>query len=483
MNMLLHLIPHDKGPTFDRIAAQFIADPDQQYDRDDFLSVYQNVTQNQVFPTRNEINRFFDSWTYQRGYPILVCKRIGHRLHFSQHIQPVKADWKNTTAFHIPISIVIEPRAYLDENKTHPQIWLTPKDEEVTYEVRGVSKWVLVNNQRTGYYRVMYDEWNYKLLRFELVRGDLHKIPTVSRGHLLDDVMFMARKKKVRYDLALDMLEYLRRESEIAPWMSASRELSILDNNLRFTPAYELFKHLMKVLSRRLYRMNVEEAASHTENHPIAIKWACFGRLEHCLVTTNRMFVDFMERGVVVENLDTIVCVGVKLADANMFRYIILSVQTHLMETQRELYLRGLVCMENYRNLIEYLNVLMRRTSQLSWDVTTAMKTKLIMDMAQSSQQGARAVLDFTFQHPQLVFDTIGMAIRKLMHMLGMSIYKRSQQRKVSFLLRYLGIPRDDYVMQYLHEKRKWVQMHSVYIGYLMSNFEDIQVVSEYEAL
>lgn len=479
--MLLHLIPKNKGDTFDQIAADFISTPNYQYTRDDFLNVYQNVTQNEVFPTRNEINRFFDSWTYQRGYPILICKRIGHKLYFSQFILPVKVDWKNTTAFIIPISIIIEPRAYRDENKTHPQLWLTPKDEEVTYEVRGVSKWVLVNNQRTGYYRVMYDEWNYKLLRFELVRGDLYKIPTVSRGQLLDDVLFLARKKKVRYDLALDMLEYLRKETEITPWLLATRELNILDNNLRFTPAYELFKHLMKVLSRRVYRLHVEETSSRMENSPTALKWACFGRLEHCLVRTNRIFRAFMDRGVVVENLDAIVCFGVKLADEKMFRYIIHSVQTHLLETQRELYLRGLVCMENYKNLIEYLNVLLRRTSTISCQVTKQLKTTLMIDMAMSSQPGAKAILDFTFQHPTLVFDNIGMEIRRVMHILGMSIYKRSQQRKVSFLLRYLGIPRDAYVMQYLHEKRKWVQLHSVYIGYLMANFDDVQqVVSDY---
>lgn len=158
MNMLKHLVEGNKGVMFHNTVSSFLSEDLIFYNRSSFLWAYQKITGYKVFASDQRIEAFFDSWTKQHGYPILKVTRSGHILNIIQLLVPW---YTNITRFIVPISVVVEPRAYGDINRTQPDLWLFPKDDEVTYDIRGVSKWFLVNNQRTGYYRVLYDEWNY----------------------------------------------------------------------------------------------------------------------------------------------------------------------------------------------------------------------------------------------------------------------------------------------------------------------------------
>ena len=63
------------------------------------------------------------------------------------------------------------------------------------------SKPYILNVKGTGYYRVNYDEENWKSLTSFLKESDHHSIHQLNRAQLVDDIMNLARSQKVDYDL------------------------------------------------------------------------------------------------------------------------------------------------------------------------------------------------------------------------------------------------------------------------------------------
>lgn len=469
MNMLKHLVVTDKSRTFNMVVSQFLADEKVLYNRSHFIQAYQNVTENKVFSNVAAINLFFDAWTLQGGYPVVKVERNGNNLNFTQYM-----DYE---PFVIPINIVIEPNAQKDINKTHPDFWLTSNEEgKRSYPIPGLSKWYVVNNQRTGYFRVLYDPVNYKLLRFELVRGSLQKISPVTRGQVLDDAMFLVRSwdvsyETLSYETVLELLEYLKHETEELPWQIANHELLQLDRNLRFTPAHTLFRHFMQMVSRRFYRKRVEDAVHIS---PEALHWACFGGLELCLEYTNALFKAFLQKRTSFEHLDKIICEGVRLADDETFLYIKLSLNNEYRGMEQDLYVTALVCSENYNYLNEALNILMRKTSLVATWITPVQKVRHLKMMCDKTQMGALAVLDFVFTHPTLVLGNLGkLELVNVLQHLAQSLYKRSHQRKVRLIIMYLGLEKTSGIFKFITVKRKWLEKHYLVVLKMLSHFDE----------
>ena len=82
---------------------------------------------------------------------------------------------------------------------------------------------LIVNVQQTGYYRVNYDETNWKLIHSALV-ANVSSIHRVNRAQIIDDAMNLARAGSLSYDIASKLIDYLgTHEKEYIPWKSGLR--------------------------------------------------------------------------------------------------------------------------------------------------------------------------------------------------------------------------------------------------------------------
>ena len=84
----------------------------------------------------------------------------------------------------------------------------------------------LLNLEASGFYRVAYDEENWRALIHSL--KTTKQINRLNRAQLIDDIMNLARTNYASYELALDLLLYLRLEDDFIPWEAAFRSLSFL---------------------------------------------------------------------------------------------------------------------------------------------------------------------------------------------------------------------------------------------------------------
>lgn len=134
-----------------------------------------------------------------------------------------------------------------DFNNTTPKAWMEcDKNGEVLpmtiKDLPGEDQWVIFNTQLSTLYKVNYDERNWKMLIETLTNGDFDRIHVINRAQLIDDALYLAWTGEQDYEIAMRLIEYLKREREYLPWKSAFENLKRMKSIIRQTPNYEFFK-------------------------------------------------------------------------------------------------------------------------------------------------------------------------------------------------------------------------------------------------
>lgn len=102
--------------------------------------------------------------------------------------------------------------------------------------------WFLVNANQLGFYRVNYDEKNWRALVSALLENP-EAFSSATKAQLIDDSLNMARVGLMSYDTAIDLFIVLARtEMSYSMWNAATRNLLQLSFLLQPTEAYENFK-------------------------------------------------------------------------------------------------------------------------------------------------------------------------------------------------------------------------------------------------
>lgn len=188
------------------------------------------------------------SWTQQKGYPFLTITRdykTGsitirqdlYQSYISTQIEP--------TLWWIPYNFA--SASSKDFSNTAAKGWLSDTDRSIT--ITKANKldwkkdgWVIFNKQQTGYYRVLYDNDNYKLITKELFKGNLTKIHLNSRSQLIDDAFNLAKTGRLSYAVVFELISYLKNEREYVPWASAIRGLEFVHRMLAASTRYHYLR-------------------------------------------------------------------------------------------------------------------------------------------------------------------------------------------------------------------------------------------------
>lgn len=125
------------------------------------------------------------------------------------------------------------------KNRVHFEI--APTNKPLT-----AGEWVVFNRRAIAYYRIKYDDQNYKLITNELVDGDYTKIAVRCRSQIIDDAFELAKSGFISYDIVLNLAQYLRRERSYVPWATALRKLSHVDRMLAGGRHYRHFEVSMR---------------------------------------------------------------------------------------------------------------------------------------------------------------------------------------------------------------------------------------------
>lgn len=140
-----------------------------------------------------------------------------------------------TISFNFITSSMKPPSAFKWLNETESSF------EYVSIPSLDDEDWIIVNVDQLGFYRVHYDESNWKAL-INAIRNDSQIFSSRTKAQLIDDAMSLAMDGFLSTNIALDLLMELRDETDFLPWNVAMKNLLHLSNLLSSSEVHDDFQ-------------------------------------------------------------------------------------------------------------------------------------------------------------------------------------------------------------------------------------------------
>ncbi|RXG55869.1 Aminopeptidase N [Armadillidium vulgare] len=191
------------------------------------------------------ISQIMDTWILQKGYPVVSAFRLKDgNLAAAQHKYYLEMDEEKLTnernrlqgteqpSWWIPLSITTKQHPNMSD--TSPKFWMFSSTHLFYMEPPiKPNEWFILNMQRTGYFRVNYDNDNWLLIIQQLIEN--HKVfDDITRAQIIDDSFALAYSEELDYEIPLTIISYLRREE--SPYVIST----VLEN---IQPLLEVYSH------------------------------------------------------------------------------------------------------------------------------------------------------------------------------------------------------------------------------------------------
>ncbi|CAL8126796.1 unnamed protein product [Orchesella dallaii] len=379
--------------------------------QDLFDSLEEAASADNRLPEGLTMNNIMSSWTLQAGHP-LVRVQIANATAVQISQERFRNDGSSDSegSWYVPVTIVTEDRPSLENNI--PQVWLQ-KDGEAQIIEHDLSKWIMINQNVTGFYRVLYDQPLQLLIQNQL-ESDASVISPLSRSQLLDDYFVLANQKYVSIEAALNLTRYLAQETHFTVWSTFFSHFSEIYTLFASHPGYSLLQgYLLPKLDAALAAVGVEESPSRTGALAILradlLDWACSLGSPVCYEYANVLLAQWQANPNTspISSVDaraTLECAIVAAGGNPAFDFVFAKYQDsgNSAEIRDEL-LSALACTTEISVMNELLNKTLDSTSGLTAEDASSVLTKVT-----ASALGRTVILDFLSENLEDVINVIG---------------------------------------------------------------------------
>ncbi|KAL5020482.1 hypothetical protein ScPMuIL_003374 [Solemya velum] len=233
---------------------------------------------------RTDVKKIMDTWVLQMNYPVVtVTSHIG-KLHVKQKRFLIDPDAVDPGIYNSTYGYMWEiPFTYTHEdelNFTASRInWFGNESAVIfiEYSFQEISdgnlpdpsdKWILANVRQYGYYRVNYDDHNWRELIRQLDNNHT-VIPTENRAQIVNDAWNLARAGELNMSIALDTTKYLKDERNYVPWDAALSQLGFVDTMLQRNGLNGDFsKYMLRLVEDYFSELTMDNTnATHLESY------------------------------------------------------------------------------------------------------------------------------------------------------------------------------------------------------------------------
>uniref|UniRef100_A0A8C2F1B6 Aminopeptidase n=1 Tax=Cyprinus carpio TaxID=7962 RepID=A0A8C2F1B6_CYPCA len=226
------------------------------------------------------VQDIMDRWVLQMGFPVVTINTKTGQI----------------TQEHF----LLDPETKPDRPSEFKYVkkYLEKKKKTIT----NGDEWVLANINVTGYYRVNYDNENWRRL-LNVLQTSRQSIPVINRAQIIDDAFNLAKAGIIETTLALRTTLFLASETEYMPWESALDNLDyfylMFDRTEVYGPMQTYVGNQVEGLFDYFTRLTNWETVppGHTDqyNQVNALRVACSTGNENCTTLVKTWFQQWME--------------------------------------------------------------------------------------------------------------------------------------------------------------------------------------------
>ncbi|XP_029172656.1 aminopeptidase N-like [Nylanderia fulva] len=267
--------------------------------------------------------------------------------------------------------IFLEFQADMDQNPYCIPVTFT--EETMGNTVFLSKKWIIFNLQQIGFYRVNYDDENWKLIARYLNSEQYTNIHVLNRAQIIDDSFHLMIQKKLNFSTFWELSSYLWQEKDYVAWYPMFKALEYMSNIIPFLNSglypSEVFKTILGKIKNLFERvenhMNDDMASIKYDIDKYLMqeiaKWSCIMNNTSCIEKARkqlRLHVDNPQENRILPGWQKwIYCNGLLYVNRSMWVNISYSAINIYKKKSDHKIFEFLSCSEDSAIVYNYLNV------------------------------------------------------------------------------------------------------------------------------
>lgn len=258
-----------------------------------------------ILPPYGNVSDIMASWTRQAGYPLVTVQRnyvdrtdqvtLTQARHYNYPPQnPVNTTW------WVPFNLATPSNPGFENTRVEGWIPNVPSFE-ITVDSLGADDYLLINKQAAGYYRVLYDERNYRLISDAIIRNS-SLFHSTNVAQLIDDAYEFYETGLLPLTTILDLLRVLEFRTDFISWKPAFNFITYINRNIQGHRNYAIWTEFLRTLTEDLYdAVGIEDLPDEPILNKYAreniVSLACQMGSVHCRSDANRQLRRQLEIG------------------------------------------------------------------------------------------------------------------------------------------------------------------------------------------